>query len=290
MRITDKQQEILNNLICERLSANPDNNEIMKSFQSIRGKSLVDYCNTFGFDEDDSGETAYYIIKTKAGQPLMFFSLKCGALFETLDDEHQIIENKQNLLVLLQAVMNIPNGGEDAKKALELLSNNDIRDLDAIIELIRKLHEKNDYLNALTSDKQKEDNKNIYRVARTHPGIELVHFCTNEDAKEYWKSLEMRRPMGETLFWQFIAPKFFEVRRIIGCEYAFLFAADLSEDGTLLNYYDVSLKFQRKMDVGANKPFYDFGCVFVCQEINTMKQARNEFFDSFNIDDEEDIV
>lgn len=39
----------------------------------------------------------------------------------------------------------------------------------------------------------------------------------------------MGHPMGETLYWKFIAPKFFEVQKIAGCEFAFLFAADLSE-------------------------------------------------------------
>ena len=52
--------------------------------------------------------------------------------------------------------------------------------------------------------------------------------------------------MGEVIFWKFIFPKFFEVQRIGGCEYAFLFVADLSEDRTLINYYNVALKENRK--------------------------------------------
>lgn len=52
----------------------------------------------------------------------------------------------------------------------------------------------------------------------------------------------------------------------------------------------ISLKFQRRKDVGTNKPFYDFCCEFMCQEINEMKKKRKEFFENFNIDDEDEIV
>ncbi len=95
--------------------------------------------------------------------------------------------------------------------------------------------------------------------------------------------------MGETLFWKFIAPKFFDVQAIVGCEYAFLFAADLSEEGSLVNYYEVSLKFQKRLDVGTNKPFYDFCCDFMCQDVNDMRKNRQLFFENFNID-QDDII
>ena len=123
----------------------------------------------------------------------------------------------------------------------------------------------------------------------THPSIELVPFCTNDAMKSKWKEYHLGHTMGETLFWKFIAPKFFAVQELAGCEYVFLFAADLSEDGSLVNYYDVSLKFQKRLDVGTNKPFYDFCCEFMCQEVNKMKKNRELFFENFNID-EGDII
>lgn len=107
--------------------------------------------------------------------------------------------------------------------------------------------------------------------------------------KSKWNTYNMGHPMGETLFWKFIAPKFFDVQSIVGCEYAFLFAADLSEEGSLVNYYDVSLKFQKRLDIGTNKPFYDFCCDFMCQEINDMRKNRQLFFENFNID-KDDII
>ncbi len=83
--------------------------------------------------------------------------------------------------------------------------------------------------------------------------------------------------------------KVFDVQAIVGCEYAFLFAADLSEEGSLVNYYEVSLKFQKRLDVGTNKPFYDFCCDFMCQDVNDMRKNRQLFFENFNID-QDDII
>ncbi len=107
--------------------------------------------------------------------------------------------------------------------------------------------------------------------------------------KSKWNTYNMGHPMGETSFWKFIAPKFFDVQAIVGCEYAFLFAADLLEEGSLVNYYEVSLKFQKRLDVGTNKPFYDFCCDFMCQAVNDMRKNRQLFFENFNID-QDDII
>lgn len=57
-----------------------------------------------------------------------------------------------------------------------------------------------------------------------------------------------------------------------------------------VNYYDVTLKFQKSLEIGTNKPFYDFCCDFMCQEINDMRKNRERFFENFNIDDENAIV
>ena len=100
----------------------------------------------------------------------------------------------------------------------------------------------------------------------------------------------MGHSLGEVVFWKKIVPKFFEVQNIVGCEYAFLFAADLSEDRTLINYYDVILKFEIDPDVGTNKPFYDFTCAFMCQKLSVMKENQESYFNNFNIDEDDDII
>lgn len=294
MRITAEQKNLLDSFKCERLSANAVNEELIKSFTSKRGSSLVSYFKSFGLQEDAVGKTTYYVIKNAENEVMMFFSLKCGALFDPLLDENEVKQDFQRLLILLQAIENANGDNEETEEAVAILTKYQVGDRisneDFSSLVLRKASRKKDFLKQLFGDKEREQNDKIFRVQSTHPGIELVHFCTNDNMKEKWKTYNLGHPMGETLYWMFIAPKFFEVQEIVGCEFAFLFAADLSEDGSLVNYYDVSLKFQKRQDVGTNKPFYDFCCEFMCQEVNEMKKKREEFFENFNFDAEDEIV
>ena len=294
MRITTEQSNLLESFKCERLSANAENEELIKSFNSRRGSSLVSYFQKFGLSEDEKGTTTYYVIKNQEKDVLMFFSLKCGALFDPLLDENEVKRDFQRLLILLQAIDNANGESDGTEEANSILAKYQVGDRISIEDfndfLHRKVSKKRDFLNQLFGDKEKEENDKIFRVQNTHPGVELVHFCTNDNLKEKWNTYNLRHPMGETLFWKFIVPKFFDVQKIVGCEYAFLFAADLSEDGTLVNYYDVALKFEKRQDVGTNKPFYDFCCEFMCQEVNQMKNIRADFFENFNIDEEDEII
>lgn len=294
MRITKEQKDLLKSFKCERLSADAVNEELMKSFTSKRGSSLVSYFTRFGMTEDIAGTTTYYVIKDAQNEIMMFFSLKCGALFDPLLDENEVKQDFQRLLILLQAIENANGDNEETEDAIAILAKYQVGDRISIEDfnnlVLRKASRKKDFLSQLFGDKEKEQNDKIFRVQSTHPGVELVHFCTNDNLREKWKTYNLGHSMGETLFWKFIAPKFFDVQKIVGCEFVFLFAADLSEDGSLVNYYDVSLKFQRRKDVGTNKPFYDFCCEFMCQEINEMKKKRKEFFENFNIGAEDEIV
>ena len=89
-------------------------------------------------------------------------------------------------------------------------------------------------LDQLTYDKEHEENEQIIRVGHTYLGIEIMHFCSNDSMKERWKSFGINHPMGEVMFWQYIAPIIYGIQERIGCQYAYLFAADASEDGNLM--------------------------------------------------------
>lgn len=293
MKITKEQETILDGFICERLSASSSNVAMMSTFENKRGESLVNYFRENGLSEDLSRKTAYYVIKNEQNEILMFFSMKCGTLFDPLEDEEEIQQDLQRLIILLQAIKNANEDSGEADEASEILNKYQIGDRISVKDLnkvLKKAKGKSKYLDLLSGDKERENNEKIFRVLSTYPGIELVHFCINDNMKAKWKEYNMGHTMGEVLFWKFIAPKFFEVQEIVGCEYAFLFAADLSEDGTLVNYYDVTLKFQKRLDVGTNKPFYDFCCDFMCQTVNEMKENRRRFFENFNLDMDDEIV
>lgn len=297
MRITKEQEELLESFTCERFSKNPKNFELMKDFKNSRGTQLINYLISFGKDEEYKNQTAYYIIKNNYGKPLMFFSLKCGSLFEPLSS---IDENPdyQRMIVILQAIINVKDNPENVAKANELVEeffNNKNIDFYKASQFIQNALQKKKRIYArkdkqLKIDEAKEENENIARVLRVHPGVELMHFCTNELMKDYWKELGMNRhKMGEVLYWYFIVPLYSEIQKIVGCEYAFLFAADVSEEGSLVNYYDNNFRFKKKLDIGTTKPLYDFACEFMCQEINQFLSEREIFLNNFN-DDIEDAV
>lgn len=189
--MSDDQRAALEALVCERFSTTTSNKKILETFENEKGSLLITYANERGFDEDERGDTAFYIVKTRAGHGLFFFSLKCGELF---------------------------------------------------------------------------------------------HLCANrnESVMRIWDESGMRRPMGEVLFWQFVAPLFLKIRTFVGCEYAFLFAADMSPDLSLIHYYEQALRFMQDASIGANKPAYDFCCSFMCQPLRELAKNRKNYFEHFN--------
>lgn len=262
MQITKEQLDILEQFSCERLSQRPEHKYLLKNFRNEKGSPLVEYLNEKAWEEDENGVTAYYLVKAPDNQVVMFFSLKCGALFDPLDEagmKQSVVTAKK----LLQAIQNVNKGGDEKLSAIQLLeqyrTGQDIS-LAEIQRVVKNGAKANRFLDLLNSDREREENQQIIRVGHTYPSIELVHFCTNDNAKAFWKECSLGHPMGEVLFWRYIAPIIYEIQNQIGCQYAFLFAADASEDGTLINYYNVSLKFEQPNNVGTSKPSYDFCC------------------------------
>lgn len=134
----------------------------------------------------------------------------------------------------------------------------------------------------------KEKNKNIKKVSKTYSAIELVHLCSNDNfKKEEWENIKNKydivdkNTMCKILFWYHIVPKIKEINDIIGSKYAYLFAADSSNDETLIRYYE-DLSFKRDDEVSTIKPSYDFSCIFMYQEISELIKKREEYLNKFN--------
>ncbi len=86
-KITDEQKQILESFSCERLSHEQENKKLIKRFENVKGRSLVSYLKSLAWDEDVECKTAYYLIKSPDNEIALFFSLKCGALFDPLDED-----------------------------------------------------------------------------------------------------------------------------------------------------------------------------------------------------------
>lgn len=284
--ITLEQREKIGQFSCERLSCRTENRELLEHFENKKGPGLINNLKHNAWNEDISGAVAHYLIKFPDGEAALYFSLKCGSLFLPLDEE-QLKEQVEYLKKLMQGISRDGSKHEDTLSMLEILRSGLDVSLDEIKKSVNRIGQKaSEILIALETDKMREQNEQIMRVRHTYPAIDFVNFCSNDLVKDRWKALGLGHPMGEVMFWQYIVPIIIDIQKYIGCQYVFLFAADISDDQTLINYYNVALNFERKSDVGTNKPFYDFCCEFMCQEIKCLGERRDSFFANFNRDDD----
>ena len=282
-RISDEHKYLINSYHCERLSSNDMHKELILKFENSKGHPLVSYFKTQAWDEDVESSTAYYVIKSSADGIALFFSLKCGVLFEPLNQykifteaklANGLLENIQK--IKLQDLKNKWN--QDIQMQVDFDYNISSKHLNRLVESAKEDKRR---FNHLRKECEHEKNQQIVRVSRTYPAIELVHFCTNDLVKVQWEKSGIEHPLGEVMFWHYIAPIIYETQERIGCQYVFLFAADNSSDGVLVNYYNVALKFEQSSELGAAKPQYDFCCQFMCQEINNLKKHREAYFECF---------
>ena len=284
MRITQKQEDFLNGLTCQRLSADPANKQLIRNFRCARNPGLAAQLRYYGWEEDVSGAATYYIIKKSEGKILLYFSLKCGSLFDPIDTD-ELQANIGRYRQLLEMISGRRSGVSRERymaqvQQLEREFNMPLYQLS--YHLRSELEYKTQKFRGLKADIAQEGNPHISRVYRTYPAVELVHFVANDNAKSIWRRSGIRHSMGEVLFWYFICPIMTRIHESLGCQFAYLFAADSSPDRNLINYYEVRLRFEQTDKLGASKPFYDFTCPFLCQNIEDMAEYREYYLDTFN--------
>lgn len=287
MRITEEQQQIVDSLICERLTSKAGNKQLISAFENKTNPNLADYLKNEAWDEDIRGDVAYYLVKNPKGEVLFYFSLKCGAMFE--DFNEQRMEKEYRFWKELKGILEQSiDGDENFRKVRAIIENlyigrevkdNDLRDV--VKKLSKPVRHKMDML---LRDRAMDQNKNIVRVSATLSGVELVQFCANDKTRQYWKSQNIHQTLGRIIFWTKIVPLIIDIKNLAGCKYVFLFAADASDEGNLMTYYRDSLHFEEPDNLGTNKPFYDLFCKFMCQETCNLLDYQEEFYETFNPD------
>lgn len=292
MRITQKQEEYLNSLVCQRLSRNPDNKQLIRSFRCARNKGLEAQLTYYAWEEDLSGATTYYIIKDQQDRILLYFSLQCGSLFDPINKE-ELLANVHRYRQLLELIRTRRPGVSRSRylaqvQQLEREFNMPLYQLSYYLQ--SEVTAKKQKIKGLEDDIAQELNPHISRVYRTYPAVELVHFVANDNAKSLWRKSGIKRSMGEVLFWKFICPIITGIHDSLGCQYMYLFAADTSVNQNLINYYEVRLNFHQTQELGTSKPLYDFTCPFMCQSIEDMPEYREDYFENFNPDPEDQLI
>ena len=234
-------------------------------------------------EEDEEGSIAYYVIKDKEDNILFFFSLKSGSLYDSHFDIN-VIKFFETLKTFVQDSLSDPDLTDKQRADLnrfqeKIRSHKGITKFD--LDNLPRKKEK------LFADLEKEISKNVTHVGKTYSGIELVHFCTNNAFDDLWDRYEMPYSIGVVVFWYFIVNKIIETRKILGVQYLFLFAADLSDEDSLIGYYSDKLDFMRDEERATVKPIYDLSCEFMYQETKDLEDRRTQFFENFNPDKEE---
>lgn len=258
---------------CEVLTSSEDNKAEIQCFSSeIRNNKLADYLKTAAWDHDIDGVTRVYLIREPSGQIVLFFSLKCGAVFTTnaLDDRYSALIDAEKKFVkdLVNARL---NKNDDlyyryVESSKELFPTNH--------ELLRQIAEHR--FRKKNEAREAGDEISSLKVDACYSAIELQHFCRCDD---FHLSSDIPIPLGFGLFWEQIVPVIEDIASKVGCEYLYLFAADRSEnpeDCKLVSYYKSSLSFIDIEDEGVTvlKPSYDDNCIGLLQKINQLSNTR----------------
>ncbi len=280
--ITEQQRAILDSFSIERLSDSIENFHLVSDFQNSRSDSLTNKIQSEAFEEDELGTVAFYVIKNKDGKIVFYFSLKCGQLYDKLyeKDHVHLIEN------LLEYFDQIEQEETTSESDLDLIEEirESVRSRKGILKSdLNKIQKKD---NKAVKDLEKAFTGNMQRVGQTFAGVEIVQFCLNDKYIEDLKRHSFFPSFGAIVFWHFLVPKVLEVRKYIGCHYLFLFAADTSEDESLIRYYK-SLRFTDAGEHGAVIPLYDWTCRFMYQEISSLEEGQRSFFNDFNRDEDD---
>ena len=280
MKITDNQLQTLCKFQCERLSANTDNFSLVDDFYNMRNNSLVETLQGDAYEDDENKRIAYYVVKEE-GHIVFFFSLKCGLLYDEFIEGDRFKEMKSFYERIVQMSLDEKQTAENKRAIASILES--VRSKKGVKreDVARVLR-----LSADSEEFSKVFGKNLKNVGRTFPGVEIVHFCANDACRDVWEKLNFPQNMGTTFFWYFIVPKIQDLMEIAGCEYVYLFAADLTPYEELIRYYSEQLKFEKIDEHCAAIPMYDFTCQFMSQKTCELEEKRCFFFEHFNPEEE----
>lgn len=281
MQIREDQESILSGFRCKRVREL--DRKCLGSIvgPKIGGEQISIIPDLFRSDEhlqdDASGALASYVITNRENEIMMFFSIRCGELFENVDHEKMILGHNAYVGILSMSDTKISQAKYD--KAMQAVK----AALDAglsVDDFQYYAKKKRVYLD----DASKEPVKEVSRVLSVYSGVELKFYGINANAIRYWKSLNMPKKMGETLFWRFVIPKLEELREVVGCQYLYLFAADQEAEGSLVTYYKTVLHMNSTVHLSSNKPVFDYNSMFLYQEIEELTERKRIFFENFNPD------
>ena len=116
------------------------------------------------YAEDEENNIAYYLVKHPNGEILFYFSLKCGMLYDSLDEGEQLRQMNDLYRFLVDLEKDSASTEEDRLTINSILES--IRTRKGLVkeELAKISHKKK---NQLLEDLEKESSDRLKRVGRT---------------------------------------------------------------------------------------------------------------------------
>lgn len=242
-------------------------------------RNIIDLFVSDRYLQDDlNGHLASFVVMAPNGLPMLFFSLRCGELFERVDPE-KMLAGRRFYDEIMDCMNNSQLTDEQKRAEIRLIAGrmqSEGLTIDDVMELTSKKQ-------SIKADEALEVNKDLTRVSEVHPAIEIKFLGKNAVANSYWKSLGLPadKKMGETLFWTKVVDTIGLMMSMVGCEYVYLFAADNEAEGELVQYYRVRLNFDSNSKMSANKPHFDFQSQFLFQSVKELFAAQKAFMENF---------
>lgn len=285
------QEEFINNLVCKKVE--PGDTSVLEDLSNFNcgaiddafyhvSNNMLDRFKNYILNAPDSEDITdiYYIVRDD-DDIYLFFSLQASSVFypgtikpedfSHLQAVYELSKDNNNEFTSVPDYENFTVTLKSFGISYDRYDSIDIKDVHTVGRIIQcKNHDKQN---------------NIY-VDRSVPCVEMVNFCKNHGLKEKWNSKGIKTSIGATLFWYKILPIIEKVHNIIGCEYFYLFAANVSSDETdgknkLISYYENALMLNSYENINVIKPQYDWECVFLCQKISVLCDNREEFKRTF---------
>ena len=242
--------------------------------EGVEQRNIIAWFNSVEYVEDDlKGHLASFVVMSPTNIPLIFFSIRCGELFEMAQPERMRV-------------------GYNAREALRRLMNRDYSSDIEKDQLLRDVKAIKDYnmtpddifryagkKESWEKDEKIERTKEVTKVLASYPAVELKLFGINDAARAYWVSLGLPKHirMGETRFWLKVVETLEAMHKYVGCQFVYLFAADKEAEGKLVQYYRVRLKFKSDANLSANKPQFDWQSQFLYQSIEELFEQKIRF-------------
>ena len=272
------KEQFDNRFSCDEMTTVEDFEKYIELFDGgIHGKGLENYLKDIKrarLDHKKNDTKVYFLMDRNLNQIVGYFSIRCGILFSPW--KMDLLESEdQDFVCLLEDAIECHNN--------ELLldyKNSGLYSYDEYDRLY-EIAERN-----IEIRKDRTMSKiPLLQATKTFPAIEIQNLCRNHAYT--WDGTGSEIPFGVQAFWFCIAPIIVDVSQMVGCRYAYLFAADGTPDDkekkTLINYYENHFLFQNieDTDITMIRPEYDKHCYPMIQDIQSIRSSMYTFMERY---------